>query len=164
MYSNRKLIAAGSGAAALFAAMAFALTPVTVLAEGSHRSHPKTESAQRFSDKVATAAAPTPACTEARANLAKARADDKIADAAERQALKDGSLTLENKKALDASERAAMKVLRDAVHKACVGQARAPLTQACLTAKQALKDALKAGKDAATLKSLKDAKHAACVK
>jgi len=157
MNSTRKLIATGSGAAALFAALAFALAPVTVLAEGSHKSHPKTESAQ-------TLVAPTAACTAARAALAKARADDKVADALERQALKEGSLTLDAKKALDASERAAMKTLRDKVRAECAGQARAPLTQACLTAKQALKDALKAGKDAATLKSLKDAKHAACVK
>jgi hypothetical protein len=157
MNSTRKLIATGSGAAALFAALAFALAPVTVLAEGSHKSHPKTESAQ-------TLVAPTAACTAARAALAKARADDRVADAAEKVALANGSLTLEAKKALDVKQRAAMKVLRDKVRADCAGQAPAPLTKECLAAKQALKDARKAGKDAATLKTLKDAKHAACAK
>ena len=164
MNSIRKVISMGTGAAALCVAMVFALAPMTVLAEGSHRSHPKTASAQQFAANVDTPTAPTAACTDARAKLAKARADDRVADAAERAALKDGSLTPDAKKALDASEKAAMKVLRDAVRAACVGQPRAALTPACIAAKQALKDARKAGKDAAALKTLKDAKHAACAK
>jgi hypothetical protein len=156
MNSFRKLIAIGPGAAALLAVAAFALAPVTVLAEGSHRSNPKTESAQL--------APPTAACTAARAKLAKARADDRVADAAEKLALKNGTLTLDAKKARDAQEKAAMKVLRDAVRAVCVGQAKTPPTAACVAAKQALKEARKAHKDATTLKSLKDAKHAACAK
>jgi len=164
MYSIRKVMSLGTGAAALCVAMAFALAPVTVLAEGSHRSHPKTESAQNFSANVSTAVAPTAACTDARAKLVQARADDRVADAAEKLALANGSLTREAKKALDVQEKAAMKVLRDAVRAACAGQPKAPLSSACLAAKQALKDAWKVGKDATTLKALKDAKHAACAK
>jgi hypothetical protein len=163
MNSIRKVMSIGTGAAALCVAMAFALAPVTVLAEGSHRSHPKTESSQSFSANVSTVA-PTAACTDARAKLAQARADDRVADKAEKLALANGSLTLDAKKALDVQEKAAMKVLRDAVRAACAGQPKAPLSAACLAAKQALKDAWKAHKDAATLKTLNDAKHAACVK
>ena len=164
MNSIRKQIAMGSGAAALCLVAAFALAPVTVLAEGSHRSHPKTESAERFTANLDTATAPTRACTDARAKLAKARADDRIADAAEKLALKNGTLTRNAKKALDTAEKAAMKTLRDAVRANCVGQPKAPPTAECLAAKQALKDALKAHKDAATLKTLKDKKKAACAK
>ena len=164
MNSIRKLIAIGPGVAALLAVAAFALAPATVLAEGSHRSHPKAESAQLNTANAATAVAPTAACTDARAKLAKARADDRVADAAEKLALKDGSLTPAAKKARDVAEKAAMKTLSDAARTACVGQARPAPTAACVTAKQALKDALKAHKDAATLKSLNNAKRAACGK
>jgi hypothetical protein len=144
--------------------MALALAPVTVLAEGSHRSHPKTQSAQVFSAGAATAVAPTAACTDARAKLAQARADDRVADAAERAALKDGSLTPAAKKALDTAEKAAMKTLRDAVRAACVGQPKAAPSAECLAAKQALKDAVARKDSAAALKTLKDAKRAACAK
>ena len=164
MNSIRKLITMGSGAAALCLVAAFALGSVTVLAEGSHRSHPKTESAQRFTANVDTATSPTLACTNARAKLAKARADDRVADAAEKLALKKGTLTLDAKKALDTAEKAAMKTLRDAVRANCVGQPKAPPTAECVAAKQALKDALKTHKNAATLKTLKNKKKAACAK
>jgi hypothetical protein len=101
MNSIRKLIVMGSGAAALLGVAAFALGTVTVLAEGSHRSHSKAESTQLLTANAPTAVAPTAACTDARAKLAKARADDRVADAAEKLALKNGSLTPAAKKALD---------------------------------------------------------------
>jgi hypothetical protein len=164
MNSIRKLIAMGPGAAALLAVAAFALAPVTALAEGSHRSHPKTQSAQSFTASVNTATAPTQACTDARAKLAKARADDRVADAAEKLALKDGSLTPAAKKAQDVAEKAAMKTLSNAVRAACVGQAKTPPTAACLAAKQALKDGVARKDSAAALKALKDKKKAACAK
>ena len=160
----RKLITMGSGAAALCVVAAFVVAPATVLAEGSHRPHAKTEAIQVFTANVATATAPTQACIDARAKLAKAAADDRVADAAEKAALKNGSLTKDAKKKLDVAESAAMKTLRDAVRAACAGQGKTPPTAACLAAKQALKDALKAHKDTATLKSLKDKKKAACGK
>jgi hypothetical protein len=164
MNSIRKLIVLGPGAAALLAVAAFVLAPATVLAEGSHRSHPKTESAQLFTANGATAVAPTAACTDARAKLAKARADDRVADAAEKVALKNGSLTPAAKKALDVAEKAAMKTVVDAARTACVGQARPAPTAACLAAKQALKDGFARKDSAAALKTLKDAKRTACAK
>jgi hypothetical protein len=164
MNSIRKLIVMGSGAAALLAVAAFALGTVTVLAEGSHRSHPKAESTQLFTANTATAVAPTAACTDARAKLAKARADDRVADAAEKVALKNGSLTPAAKKALDVAEKAAMKTLLDAARTACVGQARPAPTAACLAARQALKDGVARKDSAAALKALKDKKKAACAK
>lgn len=164
MNSLRKLIVMGSGAAALLAVAAFALGTVTVLAEGSHRSHSKAESAQLLVANAATPVAPTAACTDARTKLAKARADDRVADAAEKVALKNGSLTPAAKKALDVAEKAAMKTLLDAARTACVGQARPAPTAACLAAKQAFKDGVARKDSAAALKALKDKKKAACAK
>ena len=164
MNSIRKTISMGTGAAALCAAMLFALAPVTVLAEGSHRSHPKAESAQRFADNASTATAPTAACLAARQAIKDARLADKAEDLAERNAIKDGSLTREAAKAEKMAEKAKMKALLDTAKTACAGQLRTPPPAACTAAKLALKDA-KARKDpAATLKALKDAKHAACAK
>jgi hypothetical protein len=160
----RKLITMGSGAAALCVVAAFVVAPATALAEGSHRSHATTESTQALTATVDTVTAPTQACTDARVKLATAAADDRVADAAEKAALKNGSLTKDAKKKLDVAERAAMKTLRDAARAACAGQGKTPPTAACLAAKQALKDALKAHKDTATLKGLKDKKKAACTK
>ncbi len=57
-----------------------------------------------------------------------------------------------------------MKILRKAVRAACAGQGKTPPTAACLAAKHALKDALKAHKDTATLKTLKDKRKAACTR
>ena len=160
----RKLITMGSGAAALCVVAAFVLAPAPALAEGSQRSHATTESTQSFTATVDTVAAPTQACTDARAKLAKASADDRVADAAEKAALKSGTLTKDAKKKLDVAERAAMKTLRHAVRAACAGQPKTAPTAACLAAKQALKDARKAHKDSATLRTLKDNKKAACRK
>jgi hypothetical protein len=164
MISIRKLIVMGSSAAALCVVAVIALGSVTVLAEGSHRSHPKTAATQQSTANVATAVAPTAACTDARAKLAKARADDRVADAAEKLALKNGSLTPAAKKALDVAEKAAMKTLSDAARTTCAGQGRPAPTAACLAAKQALKDAVARKDSAAALKTLKDAKRAACAK
>jgi hypothetical protein len=164
MRSIRKLIALGPAAAGLIAVMAFALAPVSALAEGSHGSgtHQKTAAAQTF--QALTPAAATPTCTGARLTLAKARADDRVSDVAEKLALKAGRLTLTDKKAADVAERATMKLLRDTVRAACVGQPKAAPTAECQAAKQALKDAVKRKDSAATLKTFRDAARAACIK
>ncbi len=154
----------GTGAAALCAAMLFALAPVTVLAEGSQRSHTRTESTQRFADSVNTATAPTKACLAARQAIKDARLADKAEDLAERKAIKAGKLTKKAAKDADVTEKAHMKSLRDTAKTECAGQLRTPPTAECTAAKLALKVA-KAHKDpAATLKRLKDAKRAACAK
>src|SRR5258708_919510 len=109
----------GSGAAALCVVAAFVVAPAPALAEGSHRSHATTESTQALTASVDTVTAPTQACTDARAKLAKAAADDRVADAAEKAALKNGSLTKDAKKKLDVPERAARNTLRYAPHAPC---------------------------------------------
>lgn len=166
MRSIRKLIALGPAAAGLIVVMAFALAPVSVLAEGSHSktTHQKTAAVQNFQAFTPAAATPTVACTNARAKLTTARADDRVSDAAEKLALKAGTLTLADKKAADVAERAAMKVLRDAVRTACVGQPKAAPTAECLAAKKALKDAVARKDSAAALKTLWAASRAACRK
>ena len=162
----RKLIVLGPAAAGLIAAMAFALAPVSVQANGSHsnQTHQKTAAVQAFRFITPATATPTTACTDARQSLAKARADDRVSDAAEKLALTAGSLTPAAKKALDATEKAAMKILRDAVRTACVGQPKAAPTAECVAAKKALKDAVVRKDSAATLKTLKDAARAACAR
>jgi hypothetical protein len=162
----RKLIAMGPAAAGLIVAIAFALAPVSVQAEGSHSSktHQKTAAVQTFQAFTPAASAPTFACTNERQKLATARADDRVSDAAEKLALKAATLTPAGKKALDVAEKAAMKTQRDAVHTACVGQPKAAPTTACLAAKQALKDAVKHKDSAPTLKTLRDVARAACIK
>ncbi len=166
MRSVRKLIALGPAAAGLIAVMAFALAPVSVLAEGSHSSttHQKTAAVQTFRAFTPAEATPTQACTDARQKLAKARADDRVSDAAEKLAVQNGSLTLADKKAADVAERAVMKLVRNAVHTACVGQPKAAPTAKCQAAKQALKDAVKRKDSGATLKTFRDAARAACIK
>jgi hypothetical protein len=166
MRSIRKLIAVGPAAAGLIAVIAFALATVSVQAEGSHsnKTHQKAAAVQTFESITPAAATPTKACTDARQNLAKARADDRVSDAAEKLALKAGRLTPAAKKALDATEKAAMKTVRDAVRTPCVGQPKAASTAECVAAKKALKDAVVRKDSAAALKTLKDAARAACRK
>lgn len=166
MRSIRKLIAIGPAAAGLVVVMAFALAPVSAAAEGSHSSKPHQEkgAVQTFQSFTPTAATPTKACTDARQNLATARANDRVSDAAEKLALKAATLTPAAKKALDVAEKAAMKTLRDTVRANCVGQPKAAPTAACMGAKQALKDAIKRKDPAATLKTLRGAARAACIK
>ena len=156
----------GPAAVGLIVVIAFALAPVSAAAEGSHSSktHQKTAAVQTFQAFTPAAATPTPACSDARANLAKARADDRASDAAEKVALANGKMTLADKKAADVAERAAMKVLRDAVRTKCVGQHKPAPTTECLAAKKALKDAVARKDSAAALKTLKDAARAACIK
>lgn len=158
MNSIRKAISMGTGAAALCAAMAFALAPATVLAEASHRSHPNSESAQRVK------AAPTAACTAARKAIKDAVTADQAEDVTERNARKEGSLTADADKAEDLKEKADMKALRETARTACAGQPKPAPTAACAAAKQAMKDAAARRDSAAARKTLKDAKRAACAK
>jgi hypothetical protein len=166
MRSIRKLIAIGPAAAGVLAVMAFALAPVSAAAEGSHSSktHEKTAAVQTLQAFTPAEATPTAACTAARQKLATARADDRVSDAAEKLALKAGSLTPAAKKPLDATEKAAMKLLRDGVRANCMGQSKAAPTAECQAAKKALKDAVVRKDSAAVLKTLKDAARAACIK
>jgi hypothetical protein len=166
MRSIRKLIALGPAAAGLIVVIAFALAPVSAAAEGSHSSktHQKAAAVQTFQAFTPTAATPTKDCTDARQNLATARANDRVSDAAEKLALKAATLTPAAKRALDVAEKAAMKTLRDTVRANCVGQPKAAPTAACLAAQHALKDGVKRKDSTATLKTLKDAARAACIK
>lgn len=166
MKSIRKLMAVGTGVGALCAVTAFALAPVTVLAEGSHRFEVWQRSAPSATSATTTVAAPSPACAAAIQKIKTAVADDRAEDTLERKnaALAGADPAADVKE--DADERATMKALRADAHAACAGQtvtkAAAPApTAACLAAKQAAKDAW-ARKDKAALESLWASVKAAC--
>ena len=133
----RKLIAMWPAAAVLCAVMAIALA-VTVSAEGSHRSQTKTVSAQALTPNAATPSAP---CAAARQKVATAVADDKAEDVKEKtDATKAGAAAADVNE--DATEKATLKGLWDAVRTACAGQPATPPTAECLAAKKTLTDAL----------------------
>src|ERR1700704_4638467 len=140
----RKLIAMWPAAAVLCAVMAIALA-VTVSAEGSHRSKTKTVSAQNktVSAQALTpnAATPSAPCAAARQKVATAVADDKAEDVKEKtDATKAGAAAADVNE--DATEKATLKGLWDAVRTACAGQPATPPTAECLAAKKTLTDAL----------------------
>jgi hypothetical protein len=83
MISIRRFAAIGSAAAGLCAVVAFSLAPAAVLAEGSHKTHPKVAAAQTVREGAPTAATPSAACTAARQAIATAMADDRAEDTAE---------------------------------------------------------------------------------
>ena len=166
MKSIRKLMAVGTGSVALFAVAAFALAPMTVFAEGSHRWEIWRSSVLSVKTAAPTAATLSPACTAAIQAIKTAFADDRAEDAAEKAnaalAGSDPAADVEE----DKPERAAMKTLWVAARNACAPQAvarpaAAVPTAACLAAKQAVKDAW-ARKDYAALRSLWSTLKTAC--
>ena len=168
MKSIRKLMAVGTGSVALCAVAAFALAPMTVLAEGTHRFEIWRSSALSVKSTTVAAATLSPACTTALQAIKTAFADDRAEDAAEKA---NPSTDPAADVAEDAAERAAMKALWVAARNACAGQAvtrpaaGAPAagapTAACLAAKQAVKDAF-ARKDYGALTSLWTSLKTAC--
>jgi len=166
MISIRKLMAVGTGSVALCAVAAFALAPMTVFAEGSHRWEIWRGSVLSVKSATPAIATLSPACTTAIGKIKTAVADDRAEDAAEKA---DAALNGANSAAdveEDKTERAAIKALWVAARDACAGQAVKPPTRpaptaACLAAKQAVKDAF-ARKDYAALKSLWTSLKTAC--
>jgi hypothetical protein len=175
----RKLSAIGAGVAALCAVTAFALAPVSALAEGSHPTQPEAASTNSFTPSTATT--PSAACVAARDAITAALAKDRSEDVAEKAAPTIPASDLTS----DATEKSETKALRTQVHTACAGQPKTPPTAACLAAKQAVKDAQTAEKgedtaeksssteksaadqsedkkEAVALKPIKDAQHTAC--
>ncbi len=160
MISIRKLLAVGTGSVALCAVVAFALAPMTVFAEGTHRW--EIWRGVALSVKTSTPAALTlsPACTAAIDKIKAAFADDRTEDVAEKA---DAALSAPNSGAdleEDKTERAAIKALWVSARDACAPQAitrpsagGAAPSAACVAAKQAVKDAF-ARKDYDALKSL----------
>jgi hypothetical protein len=167
MISIRKLLAVGTGSVALCAVAAFALAPMTVFAEGTHRWEIWRGSV--LSVKTTTRAAVTlsPACTAAIDKIKAAFADDRAEDVAEKA---DAALSAPNSAAdmeEDKTERAAIKALWVSARNACAplaatkpAGAAAP-SAACLSAKAAVKDAW-VRKDYAALKSLWTTLKTAC--
>jgi hypothetical protein len=169
MISIRKLMAVGTGSVALCAVAAFALAPMTVFAEGSHRWEIWRGSVLSVKSATPAIATLSPACTAAIGKIKTAFADDRAEDVAEKA---DAALNGANSAAdveEDKTERAAIKALWVSARDACAGQAVKPVTRpaapaptaACLAAKQAVKDAF-ARKDYAALKSLWTSLKTAC--
>src|SRR5712664_2338964 len=168
MKSIRKLMAVGTRAGALGVVMAFALAPITVLAEGSHNWELWRGSA--FSAKSTTPKAVTlsEACTAAIQNIKAAHAQDRAEDAQEKLDAAQAGASPTADVEEDKTERAAMKALWVAARDACAPQLAtktfAPTgtpSTACLAAKQAVKAAWLA-KNYAALKSLWTTVKTAC--
>src|SRR5207245_11189952 len=84
--SIRKLLAAGTGTVALCAVIAFALAPVTVLAEGTHQWGFWRGAALSFKSSTPTAVTLSPECSAALQTIKAAHDQDRIEDAQERVA------------------------------------------------------------------------------
>jgi hypothetical protein len=171
MNSIRKLMAVGTGAVALCGVAAFALAPVTVLAEGSHHWALWQGAALNAKSVKPSAATLSPACSNAVQAIKTAFADDRSEDAAEKSGAALAGANPAADVEEDKTERAALKALWVTARDACAPQvatattsaaptASAP-TAACLAATQAAKDAW-ARKDYAALKSLWSTLKAAC--
>src|SRR2546421_2279743 len=142
MRSIRKLLAVGTGTVALCAVIAFALAPVTVLAEGTHQWGFWRGAALSVKSFKPTAA-PTlsQACIDAiqavKTAIAADRAEDKDERANAAGAAPVGDINE------DATEKAAMKVLFTAARDACAPQLASPAaaaaapSAACPAAEQA---------------------------
>jgi hypothetical protein len=167
MISIRKLMAVGTGSVALCAVAAFALAPMTVFAEGTHRWEIWRGSVLSVKTTNPAAVTLSPACTAAIDKIKAAFADDRTEDVAEKA---DATLSAPNSAAdldEDTSEKAARKALWVSARNACAPQAAtkpagaAAPSPACLSAKAAVKDAW-ARKDYAALKSLWTTLKTAC--
>ena len=172
MFSIRKFVGYSATVIGLGAIFVLAFAPQPGLAAGSSSKPHELASVPRAAAHAATP--PSTSCTAAKQALATAMANDKVEDTAERAAQK----TKPDKTAAqaeDKTEHAAMKVLSDAVGKACAP----PVTAQCSTARQALdaanakdaiEDATEKTKPAKTedaaeqaaVKPLRDAVRAAC--
>jgi hypothetical protein len=167
MISIRKLMAVGTGSVALCAVAAFALAPMTVFAEGTHRWEIWRGSVLSVKSTVPAAVTLSPACTAAIDKIKAAFADDRAEDVAEKA---DATLSAPNSAAdveEDKTEKAATKALWVSARNTCAPQAAtkpagaAAPSAACLSAKAAVKDAW-ARKDYAALKSLWTTLKTAC--
>src|ERR1700686_2168375 len=138
----RNLVA---GSAAACAVIALALAPTPALAEESHSTVSKTAPKLTF---MAIATAPSAACLTARQALTTAWTNDRDEDTSERQAAKlagaDPTVDVNE----DKNEKAVLKALWDTERTVCAGQPATPPSANCVSAKQALKDALAAAKTA----------------
>jgi hypothetical protein len=167
MISIRKLLAVGTGSVALCAVAAFALAPMTVFAEGTHRWEIWRGSVLSVKSTTPAAVTLSPACTAAIDKIKAAFADDRTEDVAEKA---DAALSAPNSASdveEDKTEKAAVKALWASARAACApvpatkpAGAAAP-SAACLSAKAAVKDAW-VRKDYAALKSLWTTLKTAC--
>lgn len=150
MFSIRKLAGYGATVVGLAAISALALTAQAGAAESS--SAPRTHAAAPLATlqfvplaprAEPMAVTPSAACTAATKTLDAAKAKDAAEDATERTAAKAAPKTAASRTAAqneDKAEKAAIKPLRDAVHKAC-GSFKPAASPQCLAALQALKTA-----------------------
>jgi hypothetical protein len=184
----RKLAVIGSAGAGVCTVIALALAPASVLAHDRSFSDSKPAAGAEF---VFTAPPATPECQAAWQALTDWRVADRREDMEEKLAKQQPGYDPAADVAEDAQERATVKGLWEAIRAACAPQAAAAVTavsppsDACVAAKQAFKDAITAQaarekaerangtegtaadaasdkQEAASLKALWDAKHAAC--
>jgi hypothetical protein len=165
MNSIRKLLAMGTGAGALIVVMAFALAPVTVLAEGSHHWDFWRGFALSAKTTAPTAATLSPECTAALKAIKTAHDQDKSEDAIERASAAAGADPAADVQE-DKDERAARAALWVTARTACAPQLATRVappapTAACTAAKAAVK-AVWQRKDYAAVRSLWTTLKTAC--
>src|SRR5438552_9347229 len=170
MNSIRKLLAVGTGAVGLAAVVAFALAPVTVLAEGSHGWDFWRGFALSAKSTPPTAVTLPAACTDALQAIKAAHSQDVSEDAQERLAAVQEGADLAADVQEDKDELAAFQALWVKARDACAPQlATKPVpsaptatqSAACVAATQAVKDAW-ARKDWAAVRSLWTTVKSAC--
>ena len=170
MTSIRKLLAVGTGTVALCAVIAFALAPVTVLAEGTHQWGFWRGAALSFKSSTPTAVTLSPECSAALQTIKAAHDQDRIEDAQERVAAAQAGADPASDVQEDKDEVAAIEALWVKARDACapqlaikVGPPASGATQsaACLAAIQQVKAAW-ARKDYASVRSLWTTVKTAC--
>ena len=167
MNSIRKLLAVGTGAVGLAAVVAFALAPVTVLAEGSHGWDFWRGFALSAKTTPPTAVTLPAACTDALQAIKAAHSQDVSEDAQERLAAAQAGADLAADVQEDKDELATFQALWVTARDACAPQLAtktAPPTTpaaACVAAKAAVKAAWER-KDFAALRSLWNTVKTAC--
>ena len=167
MNSIRKLLAVGTGAVGLAAVVAFALAPVTVLAEGSHGWDFWRGFALSAKTTPPTAVTLPAACTDALQAIKAAHSQDVSEDAQERLAAAQAGADLAADVQEDKDELATFQALWVTARDACAPQLAtktAPPTTpsaACVAAKAAVKAAWER-KDYAAVRSLWNTVKTAC--
>ena len=169
MTSIRKLLAVGTGTVTLCAVIAFALAPVTVLAEGTHQWG-FWRGALSVKSSTPNTVTLSPECSAALQTIKAAHDQDRIEDAQERVAAAQAGADPASDVQEDKDEVAAIEALWVKARDACAPQlatkvappaSRATQSAACLAAIQQVKAAW-ARKDYAAVRSLWTTVKTAC--
>src|SRR5256885_2197630 len=170
MNSIRKLMVVGTGATALCGVVAFALAPVTVMAQDSNHWEMWRAAALSVKSTTPTAVTLSPECSAALQTIKAAHDQDRIEDAQERVAAAQAGADPASDVQEDKDEVAAIEALWVKARDACAPQlatkvappaSRATQSAACLAAIQQVKAAW-ARKDYAAVRSLWTTVKTAC--